>query len=205
MLRSYSLKVIARTIARWLVLIVMQVAIAVSLTSCQMPINIPAEASVPSRSSELLVLQKQLTGEHSDAKIIALLQQLIAQQQTLLTREQVDAGGWPLPNIAVVILYETELCQLDKQVRSARLNRFKNDKTLMARFETLLLASCAPDFTPSVLARSVKQVRQAREWPHSYLAYFDLLERHQQALLRLEKLYGNLKLRMDTTLSLIHI
>lgn len=188
------MKLVIKPFQRLLMLIGLAISLLALLVGCQMPF------AVQSASVDTKTTQKRLTANHSDAKVVLMLQHIISQQETLLIEEQQDENGWPLPDIGVVVLYETELCQLEKEIRSARLNRYKNAKDLMSRFETLLLASCAPDFTPSVLARSVKQVRQSREWPQSYLAYFDMLERHQQALLRLEKLYGNLKQHMDTTI-----
>ena len=145
-------------------------------------------------------MQKRLTYSHSDAAAMAMIQQLVDSRESLLIPEQEDAEGWPLPAVDVVVMYEQQLCQQDKAVRSDLLAKLKNAEDLPSRFQTLVLASCAPDFTPSVLARSLKQVRQARKWPASYEAYFDLQERHQQALLRLENLYGSLKEHMDTTI-----
>lgn len=145
-------------------------------------------------------VQKRLTYSHSDAAAMAMIQQLVDSRESLLIPEQEDAKGWPLPAVDVVVMYEQQLCQQDKAVRSDLLAKLKNGEDLPSRFQTLVLASCAPDFTPSVLARSLKQVRQARKWPASYEAYFDLQERHQQALLRLENLYGSLKEHMDTTI-----
>lgn len=145
-------------------------------------------------------LQKRLTFQHSDAVTVGLIDRLIKKEQPLLFSGQVDPDGWPLPSVDTVVLYEQRLCQLEKEKRMALLNRYKSGKGLAETFETLLLASCAPDYTPAILAMSIKQICNLREWPASYMAYFDLLERHQQALLRLEKLYGNLKERMDTTI-----
>lgn len=145
-------------------------------------------------------LQKRLTYSQSDAVAMELIGQLVAQRESLLIPEQSDPDGWPLPAVDVVIMYEQQLCELDKAVRSGLLSQLKNNEALPARFQVLMLSSCAPDFTPAVLARALKEVREARRWPASYQAYFDLLERHQQALVRLENLYGNLKERMDTTI-----
>ncbi|MDX1695552.1 MAG: hypothetical protein R3208_17440 [Ketobacteraceae bacterium] len=145
-------------------------------------------------------LQKRLTYSQSDVVATGLIKQLVDNQESLLIGEQADPDGWPLPPVSVVIMYEKQLCGLEKPVRQDLMNRLKTSETLPDRFQTLLLASCAPDFTPAVLARSLKQVRGAREWPISYEAYYDLLDRHQQALVRLENLYGNLKEQMDTTI-----
>ena len=145
-------------------------------------------------------LQKRLTYPRSDVVAVGMVEQLIAKQESLLIAEQQDPEGWPLPAIDVVVMYEQQLCRQDKALRAELLARLKNAEDLPSRFQTLVLASCAPDFTPSVLARSLKQVRQARSWPASYEAYFDLQERHQQALVRLENLYGSLKEHMDTTI-----
>lgn len=145
-------------------------------------------------------VQKRLTYSQSDAVAAELITQLVSDRQSLLIPEHSNPDGWPLPSVGVVMMYEQQLCALDKAVRGELLNQLKNADSLPPRFQALVLASCAPDFTPSVLARSLKQMRDARRWPAPYQAYFDLLERHQQSLVRLEKLYGNLKERMDTTI-----
>ena len=151
-------------------------------------------------AAESSVLQKRLAYDHSEVVTLNLVESLIAGEETLLVAAQSTPDGWPLPSISTVVLVEEKLCAVDKSKRQQWLNEYKNDPGLPSQFQLLLLASCAPDFTPSVLARSLKQVRNARQWPATYLAYFDLLERHHQALVRLENLYGNLKQRMDSTI-----
>lgn len=163
------------------------------LASCELPSRISA-----SKTAEQL--QKRLTYSHSDARIAQMVTQLVDERKPLLIADQANSDGWPLPDIGVVVLYEQTLCELPKSERDGLLTELKNDSGLPERFQVLLLSSCAPDFTPSVLARSLKQVRAARQWPPSYDAYFKLLERHHKALVRLENLYGNLKERMDTTI-----
>ena len=145
-------------------------------------------------------LQKRLAHTQSQALQVKYIDQLVKQSEQLLLEEQKGPHGWPLPPIGVVALYERHLCQLSRDQRNTRLSSLQSEASFSNAFESLLLASCEPDFTPSVLARSLKQVNGYREWPESYLAYFNLLERHLQALSRLEKLYGNLKEKMDTTI-----
>ncbi|PIE42167.1 MAG: hypothetical protein CSA49_00545 [Gammaproteobacteria bacterium] len=152
-------------------------------------------------------VQKRLTEPHTEAEKIELVDQLVSSSSHLLLAEQQDPNGWPLPPMGVVLLYEQRLCQLPRAQRNKQISLLQSGSGLPSAFDTLLLASCEPDFTPSVLARSLKRLRGFREWPASYLAYFNLLERHLQALGRLENLYGNLKEnygnlkeKMDTTI-----
>ena len=144
--------------------------------------------------------QKRITHQKSDVLINNMLDTLIEAKKPLLIPEQGSVDQWPLPKIGTVIRYEKKICQLSKGERAERLVKARAEQGLPSQFETLVLASCAPDFTPAILAMALKKVRQARDWPADYQAYFNLLERHQQALVRLEKLYDNLKQRMDATI-----
>ncbi|MCG8672807.1 MAG: hypothetical protein MI867_25625 [Pseudomonadales bacterium] len=149
---------------------------------------------------KLQPLQKRVSQQQPKQVMHTLLTQIIAKSDTLLVAEQQYEKGWSLPNIDTVLQYEQLLCELDKKHRNKRLEKLQARRSFANQFETLLLASCEPDFTPSVLARSLKQVRASRDWPESYSAYFDVQERHWAALMRLENLYGNLKQKMDNTI-----
>ena len=188
------MKAIVKRVAR-LSLLLATGLVLMSVQGCKI-----ATPDAKGKVEEPATLQKRLTGNHSEAVTVQLLETVIAADQTLLITDQISEHGWPLPAIETVVLYEYQLCQMSREQRSRYLEKYKAATDLPQQFETMLLASCAPDITPSALALSLKQVRAARSWPKSYLAYFDSLERHQQALVRLEKLYGNLKQQMDTTL-----
>lgn len=150
--------------------------------------------------------QQRLIQPQMDAVVSDLIAELVTQQQSLLIANASDSAengevqGIPLPPLEVVLIYEQTLCAQPKMQRADLMAQLKSAADLPSRFQLLILASCAPDYTPAILAMALKQVRTARQWPPGYEAYWDLMERHHQALFRLENLYGNLKDRMDTTI-----
>ncbi len=91
------------------------------------------------------------------------------------------------PSLESLVTFRQQACQRPEEERDRMLRDYREKTTDESVLRTLMLATCAPERTPGLLANSLVEARSLERSPPGFPAFLDLLAAEVQAYSLLER------------------
>lgn len=91
------------------------------------------------------------------------------------------------PSLESLVTFRQQACQRPEEERDRMLRDYREKTSEESVLRTLMLATCAPEKTPGLLANSLVEARSLERPPPGFPAFLDLLAAEAQAYSLLER------------------
>lgn len=91
------------------------------------------------------------------------------------------------PSLESMVTFRQKACQRPEEERDRMLRDYRDKASDESVLRTLMLATCAPEKTPGLLANSLVEARSLERSPPGFSAFLDLLAAEAQAYSLLER------------------
>ncbi len=96
-----------------------------------------------------------------------------------------------------LVIFRHQACQQSEEERDQLLSTYREKTTDEAVLGTLMLATCAPDQTPGLLANSLLEARSLDQPPPGFAAFLDLLAAEAKSYSLLERRLRQTQQKLD--------
>ncbi|ABC28289.1 hypothetical protein HCH_01428 [Hahella chejuensis KCTC 2396] len=108
----------------------------------------------------------------------------------------------PAPGLADILEQRDKHCQRSKEARSRRLERMTS-KNQAEAFETIMIASCEPDYYPGVMQTALLSLRKHQDWSSGAQSFIKLMQDVSDSQQRMLAYNQKLKQKLEQTIEAI--